>query len=205
MPNLLKTVANSALSVVGVRTEEQPAYQVVERIGDVEVRRYALRFAAETTVTAADDNKARSEAFNILAGYIFGKNRNRREIAMTAPVATEGGREIAMTAPVQTSSSDNHMTMRFFLPSDVTPSNAPVPDDPRVRLVEIPQEHLAVLQFTGTWSGDALRNKQHELLTALKDSTWETVGEPFSQLYDPPWTIPFLRRNEAAVRVRKRN
>ena len=136
MPNLFKAIVVSALSVIGIRTEQQPAYTVKERVGEIEIRQYAPRFAAETTVDAVDDGAARSEGFNILAGYIFGKNHDKREIAMTAPVETNTGRKIDMTAPVETSAAQaGKMTMRFFLPPDVTPSNAPVPNDSRVRLV----------------------------------------------------------------------
>ena len=86
---VLGSLALGACSVVGIRTgTEEPAYAVVDRLGpDVEVRRYAPRLAAETTVDDADDWQARSAAFKALAGYIFGGNRPRAKIAMTAPVA----------------------------------------------------------------------------------------------------------------------
>lgn len=203
MPNVFKAIVASALSVIGIRTEQQPAYAVKERVGEVEIRLYAKRFAAETTVDAKDDSAARSEAFNILAGYIFGKNHDKREIAMTAPVETNSGRQIDMTAPVETSTaSAGKMTMRFFLPADVTPANAPVPNDPRVRLCEIPAQTIAVLRFSGSWTPQAIAEKQSELLAKLKGTTWATVGQPFALFYDPPFTLPPLRRNEAAVLVR---
>ena len=202
MPNLLKAIVVSALSVIGFRTEQQPAYNVVEKVSDVEIRQYAPRFAAETTVDAANGSAARSEGFNILAGYIFGKNHEKREIAMTAPVATEAGRKIAMTAPVATADDSGKMTMRFFLPPDVTPANAPVPDDGRVRLVEIPTQLVAVLRFSGAWTAEAVAAKQNELVRKLKATKWATIDRPFALFYDPPFTLPPLRRNEAAVLVR---
>ena len=81
----------SALSVFGIRTAEEPPYQVIDRLGDVEIRRYGARFAAETTV-ADDGNQAMNRAFFILAGYIFGGNRRKQAIDMTAPVAMEDRR-----------------------------------------------------------------------------------------------------------------
>ena len=38
-----------------------------------------------------------------------------------------------------------------------------------------------------------------ELDRVLEESNWRAVGEPTTLFYDPPWTIPFLRRNEVAV------
>jgi SOUL heme-binding protein len=203
MPNLFKAIVVSALSVIGIRTEQQPAYTVKERVGEIEIRQYVPRFAAETTVDAVDDGAARSEGFNILAGYIFGKNHDKREIAMTAPVETNTGRKIDMTAPVETSAAQGgKMTMRFFLPPDVTPANAPVPNDSRVRLVQIPAQTTAVLRFSGSWAVEAIAEKQSELVTKLKGTKWTTMDRPFALFYDPPFTLPPLRRNEAAVLVR---
>lgn len=206
MPNLFKAIALSALSIIGIRTEQQPAYTVTEHLGEIEIRQYAPRFAAETTVDATDERAARSQGFNILAGYIFGKNHDTREIAMTAPVETKVGRQIDMTAPVETSANQaGKMTMRFFLPVDATHANAPAPNDGRVGLVEIPAQTIAVLRFSGAWSGEAIAEKQNALVAHLNATHWTVVGSPFALFYDPPFTVPALRRNEAAVLVEKRS
>ena len=199
-------IAQSALSVFGIRTEEQPRYDVIDQAGNVEIRRYARRYAAETTLRASDEAKARSDAFNILASYIFGRNTSRRAIAMTAPVATQTGREISMTAPVETVSSgpQGALIMRFFLPANLTKATAPLPDDRRVQLVEIPAETLAALRFSGSWSQELIGQKRHDLNEALQGSNWLPVGAPLNLFYDPPFALPFLRRNEVAVRVQRK-
>jgi hypothetical protein len=191
----------SALSVFGIRTAEEPPYQVIDRLGEVEIRRYGPRFAAETTV-ADDGNQAMNRAFFILAGYIFGGNQRKQAIDMTAPVAMEDRQKIAMTAPVaMEGNADGGLTMRFFLPAAITPANAPKPNDPRVKLVTVPEETAAALRFTGRWSEASLAEHKRDLLAALNGSRWSALGKPFTQLYDPPFTIPFLRRNEVAVRL----
>ncbi len=191
----------SALAVFGIRTAEEPAYEVVDRLGDVEIRRYGPRFAAETTV-ADDNNNAINQAFFILAGYIFGGNARKQDIAMTAPVALEGGQKIAMTAPVtMEGEAAAGLTMRFFLPADISQANAPEPTDQRVRLVTVPEETIAAFRFSGSYSEASLAVRKQDLLAALKGSRWSEAGQAFTQLYDPPFTIPFLRRNEVAVRV----
>jgi hypothetical protein len=203
MPGTLQQAAEAAGSIFGVRTAEEPKYEIIDRLANIEIRRYAPRIAAETTVEAKDGGKARSEAFSRLAGYIFGGNRDKRSIAMTAPVANEKGRQIAMTAPVEMDQPDDLLTMRFFLPSEITAENAPAPSDLRVRVVEVPEETIATLTFSGLWTGGQIKQKEAELLTGLKSSRWQATGRPFAQLYDPPFTIPFLRKNEAAIRVAK--
>lgn len=200
MPNYLKLAAESALSVFGIRSQyEQPRYEVIAYFGAVEVRRYAPRFAAQTTVEASDEATGRNEAFKILAAYIFGANRGKRDIAMTTPVETARPRDIAMTSPVRTSGGGGRWTQRFYLPSDVTPETAPEPLDSRVKLVQAPEETVAATIFTGS-VGD-VEGRKRELLSKLKGSGWRPVGEPFTMVYDPPFTIPFLRRNEVAVLV----
>ncbi|HEX7532079.1 MAG TPA: heme-binding protein [Methyloceanibacter sp.] len=194
---------DSALSVFGVRTAEEPHYDIVERIGEVEIRRYGPRLAAETIIASGDNTM--NEAFFILAGYIFGGNQKKQDIAMTAPVGIERGQDIAMTAPVATEATQEGLTMRFFLPCSVTLANAPEPNDERVKLVPIGEETLAALRYSGTWSEEARKQEERELLAAIEGSRWQASGGPFAQLYDPPFTIPFLRRNEVAVRVAPRS
>ncbi|PRC55070.1 heme-binding protein, partial [Mycobacterium sp. ITM-2017-0098] len=67
--------------------------------------------------------------------------------------------------------------------------------------VEVPGETYAVLRFTGDRSPAAVAAKSDELLTALKAGGFQPTGEPVAWFYDPPWTLPFRRRNEVAVAV----
>jgi len=187
---------------------EQPSYEVVGHVGErIEVRRYGPRLVAETTVEAADEATARNEAFRILAAYIFGDNRPQRSVAMTSPVAVaETSESIAMTAPVTTArAGTNRWSMRFFLPAELTRESAPEPIDPHVRIAEIPGETLAILGFSGRGRPEAVAEREVELRSRLADSQWKASGHPVALFYDPPWTIPLLRRNEVALPVAPRN
>ena len=205
------TILLTGCSVFGIRSgTEQPAYQVVAELGEaVEVRRYGPRLAAEVEVEAGDEVEARNAACRILANYIFGDNRAREEIAMTAPVeiAKESeGETIAMTAPVETARGDGRLTMRFFLPAAFTEANVPRPTDPRVRILTVPGETLAVRRFTGWHGPDDVEAEEARLRAtldgaALDGAAWRPAGEAVAFFYDPPWTIPFLRRNEVALPV----
>ncbi|MEQ8700672.1 MAG: heme-binding protein [Bauldia litoralis] len=204
---VLGTALLTGCSVVGVRAAtEQPKYSVLDRINDdIEIRRYGSRTVAEVEIEARDGREGRSRAFRILAGYIFGTNRSKSKIAMTAPVETQrSGEKIEMTAPVETRRNAGKLRMAFFLPAKYSAETAPIPVDPRVKIRTVPGEIIAALRFSGTPDQADLKARREALMTALSTSMWRAVGEPVSYFYDPPWTPSMMRRNEVAVRVKAR-
>ena len=193
----------AACSVIGIRETEEPRYRVIDRAGAFEVREYGPRIAAETSVPGGEMG-ARSTGFRRLAGYIFGDNRPRAKIAMTAPVAQEK-ETIAMTAPVvQSGGGAGPWTIRFFMPAKYTMATLPEPTNPAVRLVEVPGETVAVLRYAGSTAPETVAAKQDELMQALRTGAWQPVGAPVTWFYDPPWTLPPFRRTEAVVVVSRR-
>ena len=196
----LGQVAEAAGTIVGIRHgTEEPPFTVERRVDNVEIRRYGSRIAAETTIDA-DEEPARNEGFRRLARYIFGGNRSKTKIAMTAPVAQQQSEKIAMTAPVATQrGAAGQWVVRFFMPSEYTLDTLPTPSDDRVRLVNVPAERVAVLQFSGLPSPAAVAAHTDQLLAALRANSIDVEEEPVGWFYDPPWTITFRRRNEVAV------
>ena len=202
MLHRLATVAStlllSACSVIGVRSgTEEPRFEALGTEAGLEIRRYAPRLAAETTI-AGDEAAARSEGFSRLARYIFGGNQGAARIAMTAPVAQDSTR-IAMTGPVAQAATPDGFRIRFFLPAALR--DPPVPLDARVAIVEVPAETVAVLRFAGAPSPAAVAEARARLAAALPTTRWNASGDVVAWFYDPPWTIPALRRNEVAVPV----
>lgn len=200
-----------ACSAFGIRSgTEEPEYAVIATIAttageNLEIRRYSPRLAAEVAVTG-DEEAARSAGFRILAAYIFGENQEQADISMTAPVAQSAGpadgESIAMTAPVaQEQAGDDAWTIRFFMPADYSRETLPAPVDPRIEIVEVPAETMAVNRFTGDRGAVAIATQTQVLLDAVGQSEWAATGPPVAWFYDPPWTVPFLRRNEVAVPV----
>ncbi|MFM8818956.1 MAG: SOUL family heme-binding protein [Phenylobacterium sp.] len=207
--------------IVGIRAgTEQPRYEVVGRVGEAEIRRYAPQIAAEAIVEGPVET-ARNEGFRRVAGYIFGDNTTKASVAMTAPVvqgreAAGGSQSIAMTAPVvqsrATKSESIAMTspvvqkpagaetwsIQFIMPSKYTMATLPRPNDPRVRLVEIPARTFAVVRFSGLGRQEAVARHEKALDAALAGSAWRPSGEAMTWYCDPPWTLPFMRRNEVA-------
>jgi len=190
---LLALAASPAMS----HAVEEPDY-TVERTLDadnaIELRRYAGYAVAEVTVPGPADS-AGNTAFPILAGYIFGGNRGARQLAMTAPV-TQAPQKLAMTAPVtQTAAGDNHV-VQFVLPKGVTAETAPVPNDARVRLRDVPPRRLVAVRFSGFWNEANYAEHLAKLTAAMRTAGLQAAGDPVLSRYNPPITPWFLRRNE---------
>ena len=202
LTKLAEQVGESVGAVVGIRLgTEEPKYTRHRLTDTVELRSYGPRIAAETTVID-DENRARNIGFRRLAGYIFGANQRDQTISMTAPVSQSGGQQIAMTAPVvQTAGRDGGFVIRFFMPSKWTMETLPAPNDDQVRLIPVPPETVAVLKFSGDRSPKAVAARTGELMKVLQDNGIEPTGEADAWFYDPPWTLPFRRRNEIAIPI----
>lgn len=199
---VVMTVA--AASSAFAKTEE-PAFALIEKVGSVEIRQYEARLAADVVVDGAEES-ARNAGFKLLADFIFGKNSASTPIAMTAPVAQQAAKSetIAMTAPVeQTPEATGRWRIRFYMPSKYVRATLPKPMNGAVKIVEVPRETIAVLRFSNSRSAEAVAEKTGILLATLSGSKWSATGTPTAYFYDPPWTLPFWRRNEVGVPVRR--
>jgi hypothetical protein len=190
----LSTFAESGLSVFGIRSPyEQPSYQVLQQIApNIELRRYEARLAVETEMTPGNEG----EAFGRLFRYITGANAGGHMISMTTPVVVQPLR-MAMTLP--TLSLDNARTMRFFLPRSVASAGAPAPTDPLVHVVSTPAVTWGVIRYSGIATSRVRAQETALLRDGLKRAGTPSQGAPIYLSYDPPFTIPFLRRNEVAL------
>ena len=188
-------------TVFGVRNAEQPSYDVLQRDGQIEVRRYESLLIASTKVDGSDKNSS-NIAFKRLAKYIFGENRSAQNMDMTAPVTQEMPRnKIAMTAPVLQDGSDTQMVMSFVMPSKYTFDTLPKPIDPTIKLDTVPERKIASIQYSGRWSTANTERQTAKLQQWLKQQDVEAISVPISAAYDPPWTLPFLRRNEVHIEI----
>lgn len=182
---------------------EEPAYELVRQVGEqIELRRYAPYVVAEVVLDASAAD-AGSQAFPILAGYIFGKNKGERKLEMTAPVTQRAEPvKLAMTAPVTQAADASGMRVQFVLPRSVTLATAPEPLDPRVRLREEPAVQRLVIRYSGMWSKANYDEHLAKLQAAAAGAGIATEGEPVLARYNGPMTPWFLRRNEIWLAVR---
>ena len=188
-------------TVFGIRTVEEAGYKVILKDGRFQIREYADALVAETVVDA-DYGKAGSVAFRRLAGYIFGDNKSTAKIPMTAPVIQEKASErIAMTAPVMQEKSGQGWRMTFVLPARYTLGTVPEPLDPKVVIGKETGRRVAVIRYSGWLSEASMETNAGKLKGWIEQKRYKATSPPRLAAYDPPWTAPFLRRNEVHIDV----
>ncbi len=206
-----------ALSPVMSQAIEEPDFTVTKKLGAVEIRQYAPYVVAEVIVNASADD-AGNQAFPILAGYIFGKNKGEKKMAMSAPVIQSSApviqstapviqssappAKLEMTAPVTQAAVPGGFLVQFVLPKSVSLATAPEPLDSRVKLREMPAANWAVITYSGTWSQSNFEENLTVLRAALKTAGVATQGEPVLSRYNGPFTPWFMRRNEVWLALR---
>jgi len=185
-----------ALSATAAMAIEEPTYQAVSSRPDYEVRAYAPYIVAEVEVTGTQES-AGNAGFRLLAAYIFGENRSRESIAMTAPVTTARSEKIAMTAPViERAAGEGTYLVQFTMPAGYTLASLPEPKNRRVQLREVSARRVAVRRYRGGWSESRYQAELRILERALQRDGLTFVGEPLWARFNSPFSLPFLRRNE---------
>ncbi len=195
----------SLLFSVQIMAIEEPKYDVLEASGAFEVRAYSPMIVAETLVDGSMD-EASGKGFRRIAGYIFGGNTSsvgkKEEISMTAPVTIEPKAEkISMTAPVTMKEDGGSWKVHFVMPSEYTMETLPNPNESNVTLREVPAQKYAVIRFSGLAGEKKIALKTKELNQWLTGKNIRLQGKPQLARYNPPWTLPFFRRNEVLVAI----
>lgn len=192
---------------------EEPKYTILNQSEDFEIRRYDPQLVAETWVSG-DQKQAGNKGFKVLADYIFGNNTapsgESSKISMTAPVnmqaddQNQASQKIAMTAPVNLQQdpkkTDGKWRVRFVMPSQYTMQTLPKPNNSKVKISEVPVQTYGVIKFSGLTGESKVAAKTQELKNWMQGQNLKAVGEPELARYDPPWTLPFMRRNEIMIR-----
>ena len=179
---LFISLVTSVMATQAIAIEE-PVYQVEKtwEAEQIEIRAYAPRVMAVTGMDEDTDG-----GFRVLAGYIFGGNAEEEKIAMTAPVQQ---------------SMAGEKEMAFMMPAEYALEDLPAPEDQRVSFREAPAYTAAVIQFSGWASAEKADEKWQQLRGFLISEGIDITGEPTLNQYNPPWTLPFMRRNEIIVPV----
>ncbi len=185
---------------------EEPKFEIVRNYGEFELRRYEPTVVAETLVTGMFADSA-NVGFRRLANYIFGGNKSKTKMEMTAPVSSSPGtapaEKISMTAPVsQVGAGADQWLIAFTMPSKYTINTLPEPLDPLVTLREIPAATFAVIQFSGFNSASLVAEKTAELRSLAAKEKISLSERAVYARYNPPWTPWFLRRNEVLIEAK---
>jgi effector-binding domain-containing protein len=180
---------------------EQPIYQVIRSERNIDIRQYAPMIIAEVEVQGKRE-EAVGSGFRMLADYIFGNNTVQQKISMTATVQQQNGEKISMTAPVQQQSQNGAWKVSFVMPSKYLIDTLPKPNDETVALKEVPAKTYAVILFSGLNSNENILLHEEKLMQYVEINQITTVGSPKYAFYNPPWTLPFLRRNEIMFEIK---
>ncbi|WP_246545521.1 SOUL family heme-binding protein [Pelotalea chapellei] len=187
-------------ATIAMATEEAP-YTLLKSDDIFELRDYPPQILAEIIVDG-DLKGAGNKAFRPLFRYISGDNKSRKKITMTAPVSQEQeGEKIAMTAPVSQQSIQGKWAVSFMMPASFTMETLPVPDDPKIKLRQVPGRRVAAVRYSGSWSEEKYLLNKDKLEKWIKDNRYTVTGEPIWARYNPPFTLWFMRRNEIMIPV----
>jgi hypothetical protein len=160
--------------------EESP-FNIVHQTDFYEIRHYVDRLAVQATYTN------QNSSFRNLFNYISGENIDSEKIKMTTPVTQ--------------SEKSSEMVMQFYLPSKFTKKTAPVPTDPRVKLIAIEEGYYAVIKYSGRLTDKNFNKHKKILKENLIEDKIEIIGPAIKATYNGPFTLPILRRNEAMFHV----
>lgn len=163
-------------------------YVVTAQRDGYELRHYAPAVLAQVTVIG-DSEQAANMGFGPLVRYISGDNQSNTKLAMTSPV-------------LQQSSTPTEHVVSFVLPADVDVTQIPVPRNSIVTTVVTDARDMAARTYIGRWTEKKFRDNAAELVTAVTRDGLAITGVPAWARYDPPWTPPFMRRNEVLVEIR---
>ena len=190
---------------VQLMATEEAEFTLIHKENNFEIREYSPRIIAQVSVSG-NFNDSSSAGFKSLADYIFGNNvinDKSQKIAMTAPVVAEPTSEkITITAPVLAEGKNSEWLISFVMPKEYSMESLPKPNNSAVVLIERPKEKYAVVVFSGLVRESSYNEKATLLNEFVKIQGLSSVGSLLIARYNPPWTLPFFRRNELMVKVR---
>ncbi|XP_015089003.1 heme-binding-like protein At3g10130, chloroplastic isoform X1 [Solanum pennellii] len=211
LPKRIFESRNLEEALMSVPDLETVKFKVLKLTDQYEIREVEPYFVAEATMPGKSgfDFNGASQSFNTLAGYLFGKNTKKESMAMTTPVITRrtqsDGEKMEMTTPVITKRAEDQekWRMSFVMPSKYG-SDLPLPKDTSVTIKEVPRKTVAVVAFSGFVNDEEVKARESRLRTALKgDAEFQVKDGALVEVaqYNPPFTLPFTRRNEISLEV----
>jgi len=179
---------------------ETPSYKVIQSKGKIEIREFDPMVIAEVQVVGRRKD-AISSGFKLLADYIFGNNISQENIDTTATIQRPASEKIAMTAPVQQQLANNSWLVSFVMPSEYNLEDLPKPKNVEVKLKNVPVKRFVTIQFSGTSSDENLAKHKKLLVEFIKNNSISVTGTSKYAFYNPPWTLPLMRRNEVMFEI----
>jgi hypothetical protein len=185
---LLYSCLISNCSILGdeLSNVETPKYRVLNQYDDIEIRDYEPMLLASTTIDENRNDSLKS-GFKILADYIFGNNKANTKIAMTAPVMQY--------------KYNNSWVVSFMMPSAYNANSLPYPYSTNISIKEQSKQKYIVIRFSGFNSDANIARNEEKLKSFTLKNKIKVISSSIYAFYNPPWTLPFLKRNEIWLKV----
>ncbi len=167
------------------KTETQ-SYQVIKTEKDFEIRKYPSATMATVSMDAKSYKELSSTGFRKLASFIFGANKDQKNIAMTSPVHMD--------------INGSESSMSFVMPSEYNRENLPTPDNAEIKIEKTAEEYVAAIQFGGYANDEDIKKYADQLENSLKLSGIEYFGNFRFLGYNAPYQV-LDRKNEIIVRI----
>mmetsp|Transcript_125081 Transcript_125081/g.359117 ORF Transcript_125081/g.359117 Transcript_125081/m.359117 type:complete len:442 (-) Transcript_125081:162-1487(-) len=200
---MVRTVAGVANGITGMANTavdslrplpkglQEPAYEVYDRGDGFEVRRYQGYVLAKrkTSLHPASHELSSADPFTSLAVHL-----------LSGPE----GPSLNMSLPMRMEYKLRHqepLSAAFVLPPGTEVANF---QDSGVELVQVPEQLVAIRSFPGIATAAEVRRQFEQLVQSFSE---EGIYSPLEAgafcvlQYNPPYTIPWRRRNEIAVEV----
>ena len=168
---------------------EKTDYILIASQGDIEIRDYSPMILAEVEV-AGERREAIRKGFKVLADYIFGNNSSHGK-----------SEKIPMTAPVMQEREGDKWKIRFVIPQHYSMETLPKPNSNQVHLIPSGAKRYAVIRFSGYVDSDKIQFHTDKLVAYAMAERLKAVGSVILAFYNPPWTLPLLRRNEIMIEI----
>jgi hypothetical protein len=179
----------TACSVVGKSNVEIAPYTVIEKEDNFELRHYDRLVLVTTSMPTGLEEQ--NSPFYKLFNYISGENDDAKEISMTAPVFMD-------------QADKSTESMSFVLPESFTMETAPKPQNPDVKLEEITDFTAATITFSGLLKQENIDKHRAALEEWIVKKQLNKIDDQVKAAgYNPPFTIPAMRRNEILIQVQK--
>jgi effector-binding domain-containing protein len=162
---------------------ESPAYDILKKDGVIEIRRYR----AFDTISVNESKLSGYSGFGLLFSYISGNNEENKKIAMTIPVINDF--------------ESDGMTMEFVVPNDFSMNHIPVPKNDNLKIKHYDEHVVCSITFKGVTSKRNVDKQTKKVKDWLKEKDLDEIGRFRLARYNPPFSLPYLRRNEVLIEI----
>ena len=165
---------------------EIPKFRLLSTHDNIEIREYNAMLIAEVEIVG-EREEAIGQGFKILADFIFGNNIDNNKIKMTAPVIQQP--------------SDKGWKVSFVMPSSYSIDTLPKPINNKIEIKQIPENKMVVITFNGKNEEKNISKHEAKLMDFITKNNLKCDKTPIYAFYNPPWTLPILRKNEIMFEI----